>query len=282
MPEFSLWQAPAKLNLFLRIIGRRTDGYHELQTLYQLLDWGDEVELAVTPDGRITRESGLEAIDAEQDLAVRAARLLQAHTHSTLGARIRVRKQVPVGAGLGGGSSDAATVLLALNQMWGCRLGVGELAELGLQLGADVPVFVHGRSAWAEGVGEQLHPVELGERHYVLVFPGLQVSTREIFDAPGLQRNCPPLDLESCERLPVENVFEPVVLSLYPELGKIMADLAAVGRPQLTGTGSCIFLAVKDKLDAARITDGLKSRYNVRAVRGIDHSPVHPKAPGRD
>jgi 4-diphosphocytidyl-2-C-methyl-D-erythritol kinase len=274
VPEYSRWPAPAKLNLFLRIIGRREDGYHELQTLYQLLDWGDELELAVSEDGMITRELGLAGIPAEQDLAVRAACLLQEATGSTLGARIRVHKRVPAGAGLGGGSSDAATVLLALNHLWACRLEPEDLAALGLQLGADVPLFVHGHSAWAEGVGEMLRRVSLGERHYVLVLPEVHIATGELFEAPELRRDWARLDPACGAMRAGANAFEPVVMARYPELAEIMRELRSEGVPRLTGTGSCIFIEAGDRTKAWEITERLKCRYNVRAVRGIDRSPV--------
>lgn len=274
MPEFTRWPAPAKLNLFLRITGRRADGYHELQTLYQLLDWGDELELAVTQDGAIVREVGLAGVPAEEDLAVRAARLLQAHAGSGLGARIRVHKRVPAGAGLGGGSSDAATVLLVLNQLWSCRLARGELAALGLRLGADVPLFVHGHSAWAEGIGERLRPVSLGERHYVLVLSGVHVATGDLFRAPELRRDSARLDPEPAAMRAGDNAFEPVVAARYPELAEIMQELRAEEVPRLTGTGSCIFIEAGNAAQAREITERLKCRYNVRAVRGIDRSPV--------
>lgn len=274
MPEFERWPAPAKLNLFLRIVGRRTDGYHELQTCFQLLDWGDELELARTTDDAIVRESGLANVDPEQDLAVRAARLLQAHCPGRGGARLRVHKRVPAGAGLGGGSSDAATVLVALNRMWGCGLRLDELASIGARLGADVPVFVRGRSAWAEGVGERLAPLELGPRHYVLVFPPVHVSTAALFAAPELVRDSAPLDPAEFDPDAGDNAFEPLVRERYPVIDAAMRDLESEGRPRLTGTGSCIYLSVKDKLCADAITRRLECRYNVRSVAGIDRSPV--------
>jgi 4-diphosphocytidyl-2-C-methyl-D-erythritol kinase len=273
-PGFSRWPAPAKLNLFLRITGRRADGYHELQTFYQLLDWGDEIDIAATSDGSITREAGPADIDPESDLSVRAAQLLQARTASSRGARIRVHKHIPVGAGLGGGSSDAATVLLALNQAWRCGLEREQLAELGLELGADVPVFIWGRSGWAEGVGERLLPMDRGERHYVLVFPEIQIRTGELFAAPELDRVAPPLEPSDADLASHGNAFEPVVMARYPQLAAILSELMSFGRPRLTGTGSCIFLPVADKFSADSLTSQLKSRYNVRAVRGIDRSPV--------
>jgi 4-diphosphocytidyl-2-C-methyl-D-erythritol kinase len=190
-----------------------------------------------------------------------------------------VHKSIPAGAGLGGGSSDAATVLLGLNALWRCGLGRRRLAELGSRLGADVPVFVHGRSAWAEGVGEQLWPVELGERHYVLLFPDVHVSTAELFAAPELVRDARPLDRAafdpgSRDEAWLSNAFEPVVRARYPEIDTAMREMASWGRPRLTGTGSCIFLPTGDKLCADAITRRLECRYNVRSVAGIDRSPV--------
>lgn len=280
MPEFSSWPAPAKLNLFLHITGKRADGYHELQTCFQLLDWGDEIELAVTRDGSIERLCGMDGVKAEQDLAVRAASLLQGHSASRLGAAIRVLKRVPAGAGLGGGSSDAATVLLALNQLWSCGLSRPELAELGARLGADVPVFIHGHSAWASGIGEQLKPLALGKRHYVLVFPDIHVPTAALFAAPELHRSCVPVDFEHFDPLQGTNVFEPVVRARHPAIDLAMQDLESFGQPRLTGTGSCIFLPVEDKFSAEAITRRLECRYNVRSVAGIDRSPVLSKRTG--
>ncbi|HJU26581.1 MAG TPA: 4-(cytidine 5'-diphospho)-2-C-methyl-D-erythritol kinase, partial [Rhodanobacteraceae bacterium] len=176
MKSWSTWPAPAKLNLFLRVVGRRADGYHLLQTVFRLLDWGDQIRLRVRADGAILRVSGPDAVDPENDLTVRAARALQDATGRRLGAEIAVDKRVPVGAGLGGGSSDAATVLLALDALWETGLPRERLAEIGLALGADVPVFVRGRSAWAEGVGERLDPLDLPPRWYVILDPRVHVS----------------------------------------------------------------------------------------------------------
>ncbi|MCC7461819.1 MAG: 4-(cytidine 5'-diphospho)-2-C-methyl-D-erythritol kinase, partial [Gammaproteobacteria bacterium] len=189
--SWSWWPAPAKLNLFLHVVGRRVDGYHDLQTLFQLIDLCDAVGLAVRSDGRIERTEGMAEVPPEADLAVRAARLLQQAVRCPLGADIAVRKRIPAGGGLGGGSSDAATVLLVLNRLWGLHLGVDELAALGLQLGSDVPVFLHGSSAWAEGRGELLEAVELPGRWYLILHPGVVVSTAAIFQAPELTRNSP-------------------------------------------------------------------------------------------
>ncbi len=169
------WPAPAKLNLFLHVTGQRPDGYHELQTLFQLLDWGDEVSIEPLDEPRIKRPRALYAVQEADDLAVRAALLLQAETSCRQGARIEVKKRIPAGAGLGGGSSDAATVLVVLNRLWGCGLDVDELASIGIRLGADVPVFVRGHSAFASGLGDELQSVDLGDRYYLLVFPGFSI-----------------------------------------------------------------------------------------------------------
>jgi len=183
------WAAPAKLNLFLHIVGRRADGYHLLQTVFQLLDFGDRVRLRLRADGAIVRVSGLADVPPEQDLAVRAALALRRATDTARGVDIAVDKHIPAGGGLGGGSSDAASVLVALNQLWETGLSENELAQIGLALGADVPVFVRGRTAWAEGVGEKLTPIELPRRHFVIVDPRVQVSTADLFRAPELVRD---------------------------------------------------------------------------------------------
>lgn len=271
--DWQCWPAPAKLNLMLRITGRRDDGYHELQTVFQLLGWGDEIELAVTTDGRVIRESGPQGVAEQEDLCVRAARLLQPYAGSDAGVRLKVNKRIPIGAGLGGGSSDAATVLKALNRLWRCGLSDERLSDLGLSLGADVPVFVHGRSAFAEGVGERLQPLDLGERDYVLVFPNIQISTAELFAAPELPRAAKPLAMQEWAEHQ-ENVFQELVIRRYPELKAMFENLAIEGRPRLTGTGSCIFMAMEDTVCAQAAAGRLNYRYNAVAVQGVNSSPV--------
>jgi 4-diphosphocytidyl-2-C-methyl-D-erythritol kinase len=189
------WPAPAKLNLFLHITGRRADGYHELQTVFQFLDFCDSLQVEVTRDSRLRRVTAVAGLDEKNDICLRAARLLQTAAGAARGADIHLHKKIPMGGGLGGGSSDAATTLLALNRLWGIDFDIERLAELGLQLGADVPVFIHGRAAWAEGVGERLQPVELPEPWYLVIAPAVQVSTAEIFQAPDLTRDCPPITI---------------------------------------------------------------------------------------
>ncbi len=273
------WPAPAKLNLFLHVTGRRPDGYHELQTLFQLIDLSDTVSLSVTDDGRIERPAGPAGVDPDSDLTVRAARALQAATGCRVGASIRIAKRIPMGGGLGGGSSDAATVLLALNHLWGCGLQVDELARLGLPLGADVPVFVRGSSAWAEGVGEQLVPVELPERWYVVIHPGVAVPTREVFQSPELTRNTPVITIRAFfgpeGSSGSRNDCEPVVRARYPEVADALSWLGNFAPARLTGTGSCIFAAFASAMDAERVAARAPDRWRAFVARGLNVSPVH-------
>jgi 4-diphosphocytidyl-2-C-methyl-D-erythritol kinase len=268
------WPAPAKINLFLHVMGRRPDGYHELQTCFQILDWGDDVHIKILPNGEISRPRASYPVDEEDDLVVKAARLLQAETGAHLGAEIEVTKRIPAGAGLGGGSSDAATVLLVLNRLWNCRLSIDELSMLGRQLGADLPVFVRGHSALATGIGDLLQPLALGERYYLLVFPDFSVSTREVFSDPDLPRNSSSLSLREVLDGKGTNDCESVVIKRYPAFEKIIRDLREIGQPRMTGTGSGIFIPMSDKKTAIEAAQKIKCRYNVRAVRGIDRSPL--------
>lgn len=271
------WPAPAKLNLFLHVTGRRDDGYHVLQTLFQLLDWGDEVRIREDSTGKIRKSGPNYGVPEHQDLAIRAAQLLKRETGVSGGAEIQVRKRIPVGSGLGGGSSDAATVLLVLNQAWGCGLGEDELASLGAGLGADVPVFVRGNSAMAAGIGEKLEPVSLGERHYVLVFPEFSVSTADVFGDPGLKRNSEVIDTQSAIAGGGRNDCQSVVERRFPEMRDMLGRLEKWGSPAMTGTGSAIFIAMESKKRALSAAEQIKSLYNSRAVRGVDRSPVHEK-----
>jgi len=270
----STWPAPAKLNLFLHVVGRRADGYHELQTLFQLLDLTDTLTIRVRPDGIIERNAGARDIDPEADLAVRAARMLQAASGSRLGASLGVHKRIPVGAGLGGGSSDAATVLLALNQLWGLDLAPAELARLGLTLGADVPVFIQGFSAWGEGVGERLTPVELPERWYLLIHPGVGVSTREVFQSPELTRNSPLITIRAFFDSGGRNDCEPVVRARVPAVAEALDWLAQFAPARLTGTGSCVFAAFESAALAERLAARVPTRWTSWVARGLNASPV--------
>lgn len=272
-----VWPAPAKLNLFLHITGRRPDGYHDLQTLFQILDWGDELRLLVNDSGKICRASSIEGVPESQDICIRAARLLKARSGVTQGVEIDLFKRIPMGAGLGGGSSDAATVLCALNELWACGLTRPELAGLGLELGADVPVFINGHSAWAEGRGEKLQGVSLGRRNYVLVFPDVNISTAEVFQHPSLTRNSLPVDLVQHGLQPGRNDCESVVYLMYPQLKKVVQDMSEWGQPRMSGTGSTFFLSFDDKKAAIRAARELECRYNVRPVSGVDRSSLLDK-----
>lgn len=273
---WSRWPAPAKLNLFLQITGRRADGYHLLQTVFQLLDWGDEIGLRLRDDGCIERLHGPAGVAPAQDLAVRAARLLQQQTGCRLGVDIRVGKRIPLGGGFGGGSSDAATVLVALDRLWDTRLGPARLAELGVALGADVPVFVHGRSAWAEGVGEQLLPLALPPRWFVLLDSGVQVPTAELFQAPDLTRNAQPITMPGFNGgWPAVNAFEPVLRRRAPRVDAALRALSRVGDAQLTGTGGGCFAGFEQRGDAEAAAATLAAEWPVWLARGVDRSPLH-------
>lgn len=277
VPAADTWPAPAKLNLFLHITGRRDDGFHDLQTLFQLLDWGDEVRIREDRTGQIRRSGPDYGVPEEQDLVIRSAELLRRETGVGGGAEIQVHKQIPMGSGLGGGSSDAATVLLVLNQAWGCGLSLDELAGLGSRLGADIPVFVRGNSAMAAGIGEKLEPVTLGERHYVLVFPGFPVATAEVFGDPALKRDSALIDTQAAIAGEGRNDCQPVVEKRFPDMRQMLTRLEKWGRPAMTGTGSTIFIPMEEKKHALIAARQIKSLYNSRAVRGVDRSPVHEK-----
>jgi 4-diphosphocytidyl-2-C-methyl-D-erythritol kinase len=276
------WPAPAKLNLFLHVAGRRPDGYHELQTYFQLLDWGDEVAIDVTSDGAVERVAGLAEVPPDKDLAVRAAQLLQAAAGVSQGARLQLRKRIPTGGGLGGGSSDAATVLRVLDRLWGCKLGEDRLAELGLSLGADVPVFVRGRSALGEGRGERLIPVDLPENDpktglgdwFLLLHPGIQVSTAEIFQAPELTRNSPLITIRALSLSATRNDCEPVVRARYPAVAEALDWLARFAPARMTGTGACIFARFARAIDAERVAARVPAPWRSFVARGVQRSPL--------
>ncbi|MEA2078791.1 MAG: 4-(cytidine 5'-diphospho)-2-C-methyl-D-erythritol kinase [Pseudomonadota bacterium] len=269
------WPAPAKLNLFLHVTGRRADGYHELQTAFQFLDVGDVLWFEVTGGGGIELECGLPGIPVEQNLIVRAARRLADHTGCHQGARIRLDKRLAVGGGLGGGSSDAATTLVALNVLWGLGLGADELARLGLQLGADVPVFVHGAAAWAEGVGEKLTPLPgLAEPWYLVVYPAVSVSTAEIFSDPQLTRNAHPLKISAFLSGAGVNCLEPVVVRRYAEVGKALNWLSKHQPARMTGSGACVFAACKDRHQAESILKQLPAAWTGFVAHGCNRSPL--------
>ena len=271
----NFWPAPAKLNLFLHVTGQRPDGYHELQTLFQLLDWGDELSIEPLDKPGVSRPRASYGVNEADDLAVRAALILQAETSCRQGARIEVNKRIPAGAGLGGGSSDAATVMVVLNHLWGCGLNADELASIGIGLGADVPVFIRGNSALASGVGDELEPVALGERNYLLVFPGFSVSTAEVFSDAVLPRNSSRISLSEALAGTGRNDCEVVIKERFPILSRMLKELSQWGPARMTGTGSTLFISMPDEISANSAAQEIKCRYNVRAVRGLDRSPLH-------
>ncbi|MEW8014413.1 MAG: 4-(cytidine 5'-diphospho)-2-C-methyl-D-erythritol kinase [Candidatus Sedimenticola endophacoides] len=272
------WPAPAKLNLMLRIVGRRGDGYHLLQTVFQFLDHGDWLGFELRGDGRIRRRGELPGVAEEDDLVVRAAWLLREAAgggRSGLpGVDIHLRKCLPMGGGLGGGSSDAATALLVLDRIWGLRFGRPRLAELGLALGADVPVFVHGFAAWAEGVGELLTPVEPPQSWYLVLLPPCQVATAEIFCDPDLTRDSPHIKIRDFLAGSEVNDCVAVVSRRYPEVERAMAWLAGHARPRLTGTGGCVFACFEREADARRVHALVPEAYRSFVARGLNRSPL--------
>ncbi len=273
---WSRWPAPAKINLFLRITGRRSDGYHTLQTVFQLLDWGDTVHLRLRSDGRITRAAatGYGVAEAE-DIAVRAAKALQTATGCASGADIAIDKQIPLGGGFGGGSSDAATVLVALNYLWGQNLPASRLAEIGLALGADVPVFVHGQNAWAEGVGEQLTPIQLPQAWFLLIDSGVHVPTAELFQSPQLTRDQKLVKIAGyVSGSLLDNAFEPVVRALQPRIDSVFTAMAGFGKVALTGTGGGCFLRFDSKEAALDAQAGLPEGYRSWVVSSAPESTL--------
>lgn len=271
--------APAKLNLFLHVTGRRADGYHELQTLFQLLDYGDELTFRHRDDAVIRLLTDLPGVDHDNNLIVRAAKLLQTHTGSSGGVDIECLKRIPQGGGLGGGSSDAATTLLGLNRLWDCHLPIHELAALGLQLGADVPVFVSGKTAWGEGIGERLTPVAIPPCHYLVVMPQCPVSTAEIFKSEQLTRNSPRITIAAFLEGGGRNDCQPVVAKRYPAVQKTLDWLSQWAPCQLTGTGSAVFAAFPDEKEARRVLANLPASFGETRVSGfvamgINQSPA--------
>jgi 4-diphosphocytidyl-2-C-methyl-D-erythritol kinase len=270
----SVWPAPAKLNLFLHITGRRADGYHTLQTVFQFLEAADRIRLRVTDSPQIRLLTPLPGVAPERDLTVRAARLLQTEADVPRGVEIEVDKCLPLGGGLGGGSSDAATVLVALNRLWDCGFSEGRLAELGLRLGADVPVFVRGRAAWAEGVGERLTPIAPPEPWYLVLVPPVTVSTAEIFSAPELTRQTPPITIADFLSGVGGNDCEPVVRARYPVVGQHLDWLSRFGRARLTGTGACVFAEFPEHAAAQQALAQLPEGWHGFVARGCNRSPL--------
>ncbi len=278
MSEARPWPAPAKLNLFLHILGRRPDGYHELQTCFQFVDLCDDIHIGVRSDGQIRRLRGAGGVSADADLCVRAARALQSASGCGSGADIDVVKRIPMGAGLGGGSSDAATCLVALNRLWGMDLPTADLAALGLTLGADVPVFVHGRAAWAEGVGERLTPLfpplAPREGNYLILKPNVSVSTAEVFQDAELTRNSPHITIHGFLASGGRNDCLAVVRRRYPEVARALDWLSVFGHACLTGTGACVFVELESMDRGREIVRMLPPAVDAFLVRGLNDSPL--------
>jgi len=268
--------APAKLNLFLHITGRRADGYHELQSVFRLLDWGDRVRLQVREDGQVRRVGpSVPGVAEADDLAVRAAVLLKNHANVAQGADIAVEKRIPAGGGFGGGSSDAATVLVALNALWETGLDEDALAGLGLQLGADVPVFVRGRNAWAEGVGEQLTPLALPPAWYVIADPGVHVPTAALFASPDLTRDAPVAKIaDFASGSLLGNAFEPVLRRREPAVEAVLIALDRIGRARLTGSGSGCFVEFATRAAAEQGLARLPKELRAWVAAGVERSPL--------
>lgn len=275
------WPAPAKLNLFLHVLGRRPDGYHLLQTCFQFVDLCDDVGLRVRADGRIQRLSGAEGVPPEADLSVRAAAALQKAAGCPLGADIRVIKRIPMGGGLGGGSSDAATTLVVLNRLWKLSWTTQQLADLGLTLGADVPVFVHGRAAWAEGVGEHLVPLlpprAPPQTMYLILKPNVSVGTASVFQDPELTRNSTPITINGFLASGGRNDCEPVVRRRYPEVASALDFLSKFGRARMTGTGACVFLDCETIERGREIMRQVPQAFDAFLVHGVNDSPLLEK-----
>ena len=273
------WPAPGKLNLFLHVVRRRPDGYHELQTAFQFIDLSDSIHFCQRPPGVIERIGGIPGVAAEDDLVVRAALCLgaaaaEAGVPLRQGVAIEVEKRLPMGGGVGGGSSDAATVLVALNELWEIGFGVERLAEIGLGLGADVPVFVHGRAAWAEGVGERLEPVDFPEPVYLLLQPDVAISTAEVFKAPELTRDSPVITIAGFLQAGGRNDCEPVVRRRYPVVASALDWLGRHGPARLTGTGSCVFAPMVDSTHAAAVLADKPPEWRGWVTHGLNQSPL--------
>lgn len=267
--------APAKLNLMLHITGRRHDGYHLLETVFQFIDLCDWLEFEATDDGIIARRQTNSPVATADDILLWTARLLQSRYEVSRGVNIGIDKQIPIGGGLGGGSSDAATCLLALNRLWDLGLGLDQLAGIGRELGADVPVFVGGKAAWASGIGEQLQPLELELPIYLVIDPGIEVSTAQIFAAQELTRNCDPLTIRAFLRGSGSNVCEPVVRNLYPQVGAAIDWLSQYGAAKMSGTGACVFAAFDSLERAEEVKSRVPENWTAFVARAMNRNPVH-------
>lgn len=281
--------APAKLNLFLHVVGRRPDGYHMLQTLFRFIDLHDMLHFTLREDGALHRTSAIDGVSEEQDLCMRAARLLQNETGCTLGADIAIEKRIPLGGGLGGGSSDAATTLIALNRLWSLGLPRARLMQLGLQLGADVPVFIFGENAFAEGVGDELQACPLQDAWYAVLFPPVQVPTARIFEHPELTRDTVSITMRALsewqsghvasKKLQLRNNLQPVACQLYPEVSRYIAWLDNFGKAMMTGSGACVFAEFASRNEAETVLRQLPRDMRGTVAQGLARHPLHDWMP---
>ena len=268
------WPAPAKINLFLHITGRRDDGYHLLQTAFQFLDYGDSLNFRIRSDGVINRHTDIPGVPAEEDLVIRAARALQETSKTPLGVEIEIEKNLPMGGGLSGGSSEAVTTLVALNHLWKLNLSEEQLAEIGLTLGADVPVFVRGFAAWAEGVGENLTPINPPEPWFLVVIPPCHVSTAKIFSDSELTRDSRTIKIPAFLAGHGENVCEPVVRKHFPDVDNALNWLSNFSQARMSGTGACIFAPFDSKVEAEQVMTKMPSNWKAFVTKGLNQSPL--------
>ncbi|MGO4893608.1 4-(cytidine 5'-diphospho)-2-C-methyl-D-erythritol kinase [Flavobacterium sp. W21_SRS_FM6] len=277
------WPSPAKLNLFLHINGRYPNGYHQLQSVFQLLDFGDELAFELNPEGSIHLGTPIDGVAHDDNLIVKAAMLLRKEiitrqrpqTSSPLGCNISLKKRLPMGGGIGGGSSNAATALVVLNQLWQGNLSLTELAGLGLSLGADVPIFVHGFTAFAEGVGEVLEPFYIEPTTYLVVFPDCHVSTQQIFTHPNLPRNTPKIAAADYHFNNTHNDCQQLVSELYPNVANTLRWLLEYAPSRMTGTGSCVFSTFHNPSEAERVQKLLPTGSISFIAKGVNRSPLH-------
>lgn len=269
------WPAPAKLNLMLRITGKRADGYHLLQTVFQFVDLCDWLELSPRSDSKVYLKNPIPGVPESQDLTIRAANLLKQETGYLGGVCINVEKRLPMGGGLGGGSSDAATTLVALNELWGLGLSREKLMRLGLSLGADVPVFVFGHSAWAEGVGEVLEAINIPEQWVVIIKPDCHVDTKEIFSAKDLTRDSKSIKISDFTTGQHQNDCLEVVRKLYPSVDEALLDLSGFSEARLTGTGACVFAQFESERAAKKAFFSLREKWQVYLAKGVNSSPLY-------
>ncbi|MDO9047489.1 MAG: 4-(cytidine 5'-diphospho)-2-C-methyl-D-erythritol kinase [Methylobacter sp.] len=271
------WPAPAKLNLMLRITGQRSDGYHLLQTVFQFIELCDWITFHPVDDGRVSLQKPIPGVPEADDLTIRAAKLLKAETGCEKGVRIEVEKNLPMGGGLGGGSSDAATTLVVLNALWGLQLSMERLMELGLTLGADVPVFVYGYSSWAEGVGEKLERIDIQEQWFVVIKPNCHVDTKEVFLSKDLTRNSKSIRIADFIAGQHQNDCLGVVRERYQSVKDALVDLSEFSEARLTGTGACVFAQFDSEKAAVSAYQSLQKKWRVYLVRGVNESPLFSK-----